>query len=90
MISGIDPDIIGIIQSCANTNISDGEFGINGYKMLRKDRVGQRGSSAILYFRRSIPVVQKDAYKNAGYSEYSGYIHSELISIVADHFQTFN
>ena len=39
----IDLDIIEI------TDVCDAEFGINGYTVIQKDRVGQRGGRMILY-----------------------------------------
>ena len=43
MVEDIDPHIIGITESWANTDISDAELGLTGYVMFRKDRIGRRG-----------------------------------------------
>ena len=54
MVEDIDPHIIGIIESWANTNITDAEFGLTGYVMFRRDRIGRRGGGVILYVKESI------------------------------------
>jgi len=45
----INYDIIGIIETWANSNISDSEISIEGYNMFRVDRKEGKGSGAILY-----------------------------------------
>ena len=54
MVEDIDPHIIGITESWANTNITDAELGLTGYVMFRKDRIGRRGGGVILYVKESI------------------------------------
>ena len=54
MVEDIDPHIIGITESWANTYISDAELGLTGYVMFRKDRIGRRGGGVILYVKESI------------------------------------
>ena len=54
MVEDIDPHIIGITESWANTDISDAELGLTGYVMFRKDRIGRRGGGGILYVQKSI------------------------------------
>ena len=54
MVVDIDPQIIGIAESWATTDISDAELGITGYVMFRKDRIGRRGGGVILYIKESI------------------------------------
>ena len=54
MVEDIDPHIIGITESWANTDISDAELGLTGYVMFRKDRIGRRGGGVILYVKESI------------------------------------
>ena len=51
MVEDIDPHIIGITESWANTDISDAELGLTGYVMFRKDRIGRRGGGVILYVK---------------------------------------
>ena len=41
MVEDIDPHIIGITESWANTDIT--ELGLTGYVMFRRDRIGRRG-----------------------------------------------
>ena len=43
MVEDIDPHIIGITESWANTDITDAELGLTGYVMFRRDRIGRRG-----------------------------------------------
>ena len=43
MVEDTDPHIIGIIESWANTDITDAELGLTGYVMFRRDRTGRRG-----------------------------------------------
>ena len=40
MVEDIDPHIIGITESWANTDITDAELGLTGYVMFRRDRMG--------------------------------------------------
>ena len=49
MVEDIDPHIIGITESWANTDITDAELGLTGYVMFRRDRIGRRGGGVILY-----------------------------------------
>ena len=37
MVEGIDPHIIGITESWANTDITDAELGLTGYVIFRRD-----------------------------------------------------
>ena len=37
MVEDIDPHIIGITESWANTDITDAELGLTGYVMFRRD-----------------------------------------------------
>ena len=39
MVEDIDPHIIGITESWANTGITDAELGLTGYVMFRRDRI---------------------------------------------------
>ena len=50
----MDPHIIGITESWANTDITDAELGLTGYIMFRRDRIGRRGGGVILYVKESI------------------------------------
>ena len=45
MVGDIEPHIIGITKSWANTDITDAELGLTGYVMFRRDRIGRRGGS---------------------------------------------
>ena len=54
MVEDIDPHIIGITESWANTDITDAELGLTGYVMFRRDRIGRRGGGVILYVKESI------------------------------------
>ena len=38
MVEDIDPHIIGITESWANTDITDAELGLTGYVMFRSNR----------------------------------------------------
>ena len=55
MVEDADPHIIGITESWATTKISDGESGMTGYVMFRKDRIRRRGlgGGVILYIKES-------------------------------------
>ena len=54
MVENIDPHIIDITESWANTDITDAELGLTGYIMFRRDRIGRRGGGVILYVKESI------------------------------------
>ena len=47
MVEDIDPDIIGITESWANTDITDAELGLTGCVTFRKDRIGRRGGELV-------------------------------------------
>ena len=51
MVEDIDPHIITITESWANTDITDAELGLTGYAMFRRDRKGRRGGGVILYVK---------------------------------------
>ena len=54
IVEDIDPHIIGITESWANTDITDADLGFTGYVMFRGDRIGRRGGGVILYVKESI------------------------------------
>jgi ribonucleases P/MRP protein subunit RPP40 len=57
------PDIIGITESWANEKIEDSELNLEGYTMLRKDRLSEvklRGGGVLLYIKSSLNVVFRD------------------------------
>ena len=56
MVEDIDPHIIGITESWANTDITDAELVLTGYVMFRIYRIGRRGRGFILYVKESIQV----------------------------------
>ena len=60
MLEDIDPHIIGIAESWANTDITKAEIGLIGYVMFRRDRIGRRGRGVILYV---IEYIQADEIK---------------------------
>ena len=49
MVEDIDPHIIVITESWANTDITDAELGLTGCVMFRRDGIGRRGEGVILY-----------------------------------------
>ena len=54
MVQDIDPHILGITESWANTDITDAELGLTGYVMFRRDRIGRRGGGVILYMLKNL------------------------------------
>ena len=60
MVEDIDPHIIGITESWANTDITEAELGLTGYVMFRRDRIGRRGGGVILYVKESIQTNEAD------------------------------
>ena len=69
MVEDIDPHIIGITESCANTDITDAELGLTGYVMFRRDRIGRRGGGVILYVKESIQAYELKLEKETDYNE---------------------
>ena len=69
LIIDIEPHIIGITESWANTDISDAELGLTGYVMFRKDRIGRRGGGVILYVKESIQAYEIKLEREADYDE---------------------
>ena len=51
MVEDINPHIIGITESWANTDITDAELRLTGYVMFRRDQIGRRGGGVILYIK---------------------------------------
>ena len=68
MVDDIKPHIIGITESWANNDITDAELGLEGYAMVRKDRMGRRGGGVLLYIKDTIRAyevqLQEEAYCN--------------------------
>ena len=69
MVEDIDPHIIGIPESWANTDITDAELGLTGYVMFRRDRIGRRGGGVILYVKESIQAYEIKLEIEADYDE---------------------
>ena len=69
MVEDIDPHIIGITESWANTDITDAELGLIGYVMFRRDRIGRRGGGVILYVKESIQAYEIKLERKADYDE---------------------
>ena len=69
MVEDIDPHIIGIIESWANTDITDAELGLKGYVMFRRDRIGKRRGGVILYVKESIQAYEIKLESEADYDE---------------------
>ena len=69
MVEDIDPHIIGITESWANTDITDGELGLTGYIMFRRDRIGRRGGGVILHVKESIQAYEIKLEREADYDE---------------------
>ena len=62
MIDDIKPHIIGITESWANNDITDAEFGLEGYVMFRKDRMG-KGEEEFNYSSRKLYQHMKYSYR---------------------------
>ena len=69
MVEDIDPHIIDITESWANTDITDSELGLTGYVMFRRDRIGRRGGGVILYVKESIQAYEIQIERKADYDE---------------------
>ena len=69
MVEDIDPHIIGITESWANTDITDAELGLTGYVMFRRDQIGRRGGGVILYVKESIQAYEIKLESEADYDE---------------------
>ena len=67
MVEDIDPHLIGITESCANTDITDAELGLTGYVMFRRDR--RRGGGVILYVKESFQSYEIKLEREADYDE---------------------
>ena len=55
MVIDINPHIICVTESSANSDITDAELGLAFYVMFRKDRKGRRGGGVLLYIKGNIP-----------------------------------
>ena len=77
MVEDIDPHIIGINESWANTDITDAELGLTGYIMFRRDRIRRRGGGVILYVKESI---QADEIKLESEADYDEAVWCKIVS----------
>ena len=68
MVDDIKPHIVGITESWANNDITDLEFGLEGYVMFRKDTIGRRGRS-VLYIKETIPAYEVQLKEEADCNE---------------------
>ena len=58
-VQDLDPDIIGITESWANSEILDAEISLPGYVLFRKDRpVNRHGGGVLLYVRAKFCAVE--------------------------------
>ena len=69
MVEDIDPHIIGITESWANTDIIDAELGLTGFVMFRRVRIGRRGGGVILYVKEYIQAHEIKLESEADYEE---------------------
>ena len=69
MVDDIKPHIIGITESWANNDITDGELRLEGYVMLRKDIIGRRGGGVLLYIKETIPAYEVQLQEEADCNE---------------------
>ena len=69
MIDNMKPHIIGITESWTNNDITDAEFGVAGYVMFRKDRMGRRGGGVLLYIKETIPAYEVQLPEEADCNE---------------------
>jgi len=58
-ITAIDPDIVGVTETWANSSIFDSELMIKGYDVFRKDRpVDREGGGVLLYAKSNLHAVE--------------------------------
>ena len=77
MVEDIDPHIIGLTESWANTDITDAELGLTGYVMFRRDRIGRMRRKVILYVKESI---QADEIKLESEADYDEAVWCKIVS----------
>ena len=58
MVEDIDPHIIGITETWANTDTTDAELGLTGFVMFRRDRIGRRGGE-LFYMLKNLFMLMK-------------------------------
>ena len=69
MVDDIKPHLICITESWANNDITDGELGLEGYVMFRKDRMGRTGGELLLYIKTNIPAYEVQLQEEADCNE---------------------
>ena len=69
MVEDIDPHIIGITESWANTDITYAELGLTGYVMFRRYRIRRRGGGVMLYVKESIQAYEIKLESEADYDK---------------------
>ena len=61
----LDPDIIGITESWASSEVLDSELALSGYDMFRKDRpVTRSGGGVLLYIKSKLNAVESPPSSN--------------------------
>ena len=53
-----DPDVVGICESWANSDVFDSELYVDGHDLFRLDRQGARGGGVLLYTRSTLQAVE--------------------------------
>ena len=69
MVEDIDPHIIGVTESRANTDITYTELGLTGYVMFRRDRIGRMGGGVISNVKEYIQAYEIKLEREADYDE---------------------
>ena len=67
-----NPDIIGITETWATDSIGDSELNLDGYTMLRKDRVPGvklKGGGVLLYIKNIFNVVLREDFSSTNFPE---------------------
>ena len=66
------PDVVGITESWAVASIEDSELALDGYTMLRKDRIvgdKTKGGGVLLYVKNSLQIVLREDVCNSEFPE---------------------
>lgn len=53
-------DILGLTETHLNNKIEDDQISVDGYKMVRKDRISGSWGGCVMYYKKCLNVIERD------------------------------
>ena len=57
-------DVLAISKTHLSSALKDHEIAIQGYQVLRRDRIGRTGGGVVIYYKDSLDCILIDKYDN--------------------------